>query len=108
MNASIVGKAWLSVSRIPSPPGTLDNKIHHNNLIQNILPRIQANKAGAADAIMLDVEGYVAETNATNLFLVRRRDGGMAIGEYSTSPDGVMIKMKDASGADGSLTPSSS
>jgi hypothetical protein len=53
----LVVNGRLSVSRIPSPPGTLDNKIHHNNLIQNILPRIQANKAGDADAIMLDVEG---------------------------------------------------
>ena len=54
-----------------SPPSALDNKIHHNNMIQNILPKIQANIAGAADAIMLDVEGFVAETNATNLFMVR-------------------------------------
>ena len=54
-----------------SPPSALDNKIHHNNMIQNILPKIQANLAGAADAIMLDVEGFVSETNATNLFLVR-------------------------------------
>mmetsp|Transcript_16941 Transcript_16941/g.30758 ORF Transcript_16941/g.30758 Transcript_16941/m.30758 type:complete len:690 (+) Transcript_16941:124-2193(+) len=54
-----------------SPPSTIDNKIHHNNMIQNILPKIEANLAGAADSIMLDVEGFVAETNATNLFLVR-------------------------------------
>lgn len=40
-------------------------------MIQNILPKIQANNAGAADAVMLDVEGFVAETNATNLFMVR-------------------------------------
>ena len=61
-----------------SPPSTLDNKIHHNNMIQNILPKIQANSAGTADSIMLDVEGFVAETNATNLFLVaqnRDEDG---------------------------------
>lgn len=58
-----------------SPPSTLDNKIHHNNMIQNILPKIQANLAGAADSIMLDLEGFVAETNATNLFLVRRERG---------------------------------
>lgn len=45
--------------------------LSHNNLIQNILPKIQANHAGAADSIMLDLEGFVAETNATNLFLVR-------------------------------------
>ena len=85
------GISLITASNRRSPPGTLDNKIHHNNLIQNILPKIQANVAGAANAIMLDVEGYVAETNATNLFLVRRRDGGMAIDDYSTSPDGVVL-----------------
>jgi branched-chain amino acid aminotransferase group I len=53
-------------------PQCLDSKIHHNNLINNILAKIEANVAGADDALMLDVEGYVAETNATNLFLVKR------------------------------------
>jgi len=54
-----------------NPPQCIDSKIHHNNLINNILPKIEANAAGADDAILLDVEGYVAETNATNLFVVR-------------------------------------
>jgi branched-subunit amino acid aminotransferase/4-amino-4-deoxychorismate lyase len=31
---------------------------------------MQANLAGAADAIMLDLDGYVSETNATNIFMV--------------------------------------
>ena len=52
-------------------PQCLDSKIHHNNLLNNILAKIEANAAGADDAIMLDVEGFVAETNATNLFLVK-------------------------------------
>lgn len=67
-----------------SPPSTLDNKIHHNNMIQNILPKIQANLANAADSIMLDLEGFVAETNATNLFMVRYNHGGVKIdkGKY--------------------------
>lgn len=55
-----------------NPPSCVDSKIHHNNLINNILPKIQANNAGAADAVMLDLEGFVSETNATNLFCVRR------------------------------------
>jgi branched-chain amino acid aminotransferase group I len=55
-----------------APPAVMDSKIHHNNLIHNILAKIQANVAGADDAVMLDVEGYVAETNATNLFLMSR------------------------------------
>jgi branched-chain amino acid aminotransferase group I len=53
-------------------PQCLDSKIHHANLLNNILAKIEANHAGVDDALMLDVDGYVAETNATNLFLVAR------------------------------------
>jgi len=49
----------------------VDSKIHHNNLLNNIMPKIQANNAGAADALMLDKDGYVSETNATNVFMVK-------------------------------------
>jgi len=52
-------------------PSYLDSKIHHNNLLNNILAKIQANHAGADDAIMLDDRGFLAETNATNVFLIR-------------------------------------
>ncbi len=50
----------------------LDPKIHHNNLLNSILAKIQANAAGADDALMLDTRGFIAETNATNLFVVTR------------------------------------
>lgn len=52
-------------------PACLDSKIHHNNLLNNILASIEANVAGVDSAIMLDVNGFVSETNDTNLFLVR-------------------------------------
>lgn len=52
-------------------PQTLDSKIHHNNLLNNILAKIEANHAGADDALMLDLYGFVAETNATNVFMVK-------------------------------------
>ena len=52
-------------------PQCLDSKIHHNNLLNNILAKIEANVAGVDDALMLDIRGFVAETNATNAFLVR-------------------------------------
>lgn len=52
-------------------PETLDSKIHHNNLINNILAKVEANLAGVDEAMMLDPEGYLAETNACNVFLVR-------------------------------------
>jgi branched-chain amino acid aminotransferase len=54
-----------------NPPQCIDSKIHHNNLINNILAKIEANYARADDAIMLDVDGYVCETNATNIFTVK-------------------------------------
>ena len=53
-------------------PQCLDSKIHHNNLINNILAKIQANLSGVDDAIMLDIQGFVSETNATNVFVVKR------------------------------------
>lgn len=52
-------------------PAFVDSKIHHNNLINNILAKIQANVAGADDALMLDQSGFVAELNGTNIFMVK-------------------------------------
>ncbi|MEO1202124.1 MAG: aminotransferase class IV, partial [Pseudomonadota bacterium] len=53
-------------------PECLDSKIHHNNLLNNILASIEANVAGVDAAVMLDVHGFISETNDTNLFLVKR------------------------------------
>lgn len=53
-------------------PNNLDSKIHHNNLLNNILAKIEGNNANVDDAIMLDKDGYVSETNATNIFLVKK------------------------------------
>lgn len=52
-------------------PQYLDSKIHHSNLLNNILAKIQANFAGVDAAIMLDDRGFVAELNDTNLFMVK-------------------------------------
>ena len=49
-------------------PQFLDSKIHHNNLLNNIQAKIQANMAGVDDALMLDQNGFVSELNGTNLF----------------------------------------
>jgi len=62
---------WLITSSVRRPgPDVLDPKIHHANLLTSILAKIEANAAGADDAVMLDSRGFVAETNATNLFAV--------------------------------------
>lgn len=69
------------------PPDCLDPKIHHCNLIQSILAKIEANTAGADDALMLDTRGFVAETNATHLFIV---DGGaVATSRLVACPEGI-------------------
>lgn len=65
------GLSLITSSLRRSPPDCLDPKIHHNNLLPSILAKIEANAAGADDALMLDTHGFVAETNATHLFLVR-------------------------------------
>jgi branched-chain amino acid aminotransferase group I len=60
----------VSASTRRNTPECLDSKIHHNNLLNNILASIEANVAGVDSAIMLDVNGFVSETNDTNIFLV--------------------------------------
>lgn len=69
------------------PPDCLDPKIHHANLIQSILAKIEANAAGADDALMLDIGGFVAETNATHLFVVRR--GEVLTSRSVACPEGI-------------------
>ncbi|MFZ0918329.1 MAG: aminotransferase class IV [Candidatus Udaeobacter sp.] len=76
------------------PPEILDARIHHANLLNSILAKIEANNAGADDALMLDTRGFVAETNATHIFIVRNSDKSPASGELATSrvvacPEGI-------------------
>ncbi|KAL7616844.1 hypothetical protein Lser_V15G00943 [Lactuca serriola] len=66
------GITLVSATTRRNSPNNLDSKIHHNNLLNNILAKIEGNNANADDAIMLDKDGYVSETNATNIFLVKK------------------------------------
>ena len=65
------GLALITSKMRRPPPEILDPQIHHANLLNSILAKLEANSAGADDALMLDLRGYVAETNATHLFVVR-------------------------------------
>jgi len=68
-------------------PDCLDPKIHHSNLLPSILAKIEANVAGADDAVMLDHRGFIAETNATHLFWVT---GGRLVTPTTVScPEGI-------------------
>src|SRR5207248_9333391 len=69
------------------PPDVLDARIHHANLLNSILAKIEATNAGADDALMLDLKRNIAETNATNLFLVR--DGKVETSHVIACPEGI-------------------
>jgi branched-chain amino acid aminotransferase len=69
------------------PPDCLDPKIHHCNLIPSILAKIEANLAGADDALMLDLRGFVAETNATHVFVVSQ--GNVRTSRTVACPEGI-------------------
>src|SRR5437899_8714489 len=95
--APVYAKTGLTLitSKVRRPPReVLDARIHHANLLNSILAKIEANNAGADDALMLDTRGFVAETNATHVFIVRNSDKSRASGDLATSrllacPEGI-------------------
>ena len=88
--APVYGRTGLSLvtsSIRRFSPDCLDPKIHHCNLIQSILAKLEANAAGADDAIMLDQQGFLAETNATHVFMVVR--GVVETSRLVACPEGI-------------------
>ncbi len=88
------GLRLITASVRRPPPEVLDPRIHHANLLNSILAKVEANNAGADDALMLDTNGFIAETNATNVFIVRNSDKSRAGGDLATSkavacPEGI-------------------
>ena len=82
------GGITLVTSSIRRPtPDVLDPKIHSNNLLNSILAKIEANVAGADDAVLLDSHGFIAETNATHLFFVL--DGVLCTPTTRACPEGI-------------------
>lgn len=81
------GLTLITSSMRRPPPDVMDPKIHHCNLIPSILAKIEANAAGADDALMLDTRGFVAETNATHLFIVEK--GQVATSRLVACPEGI-------------------
>lgn len=82
------GGITLATSSVRRPtPDVLDPKIHSNNLLNSILAKIEANVAGADDALLLDSRGMLAETNATHLFLVL--DGTLCTPSTAACPEGI-------------------
>lgn len=65
------GISLITASIRRNSPLCVDSKIHHNNLINNILAKIEANVAGADAALMLDLYGFASECNGVNIFMTK-------------------------------------
>ena len=63
-------------------PDTLDPKLNSHSKLNDILACIQAAKAGADEALMLDPQGFVATCNSTHFFIVRRGEVWTSSGKY--------------------------
>jgi len=79
-------KLVTSSLRRPSPD-TLSPSIKSLNYVNNVLARMEANDHGADEALLLDVNGYVAEATADNIFLVTRQ--GLATPRTATNLEGI-------------------
>ncbi len=69
------------------PPDCLDQNIHSCNMLNSILAKMQANAAQVDDCMMLDIHGFVAETNATHLFFVE--NGIVSTPHTDSCPEGI-------------------
>ena len=82
------GGITLKTSAHRRPPGdVLDQKIHSCNQLTSILAKLEANAAGADDALMLDTRGFISETNATHVFFVER--GAVRTPTTAACPEGI-------------------
>jgi branched-chain amino acid aminotransferase len=71
-----------TVPHLRGLPVTQDPKLNSHSKLNCILACIAAEKAGADEALMLDVHGFVNTTNACNFFIVRKGEVWTSTGDY--------------------------
>jgi branched-chain amino acid aminotransferase len=71
-----------TVPHVRGLPMTQDPKLNSHSKLNCILACIAAEKAGADEALMLDVHGFVNTTNACNFFIVRKGEVWTSTGDY--------------------------
>ncbi len=77
------GPARLAtVPHLRGLPITQDPKLNSHSKLNCILAGIAADKAGADEALMLDVHGFVNTTNSCNFFIVRKGEVWTSTGDY--------------------------
>jgi branched-chain amino acid aminotransferase len=78
------------------PPDTLDQKLNCHSKLHEVIALIQANHAGADEALMLDPTGAVATCNATNFFVVRDGAVWTSTGQYNLNGITSEVVMEEA------------
>ena len=71
-----------TVPHLRGLPMTQDPKLNSHSKLNCILACIAASKAGADEALMLDVHGFVCTTNSCNFFIVRKGEVWTSTGDY--------------------------
>ena len=71
-----------TVPHLRGLPMTQDPKLNSHSKLNCILACIAAEKAGADEALMLDIHGFVNTTNACNFFIIRRGEVWTSTGDY--------------------------
>lgn len=81
-------------------PDTQDQKLNSHSKLNCILACIQATKAGADEALMLDAQGFVATCNSTHFFIVREGEIWTSSGDYCLGgiTRGVILEIARADG----------
>jgi branched-chain amino acid aminotransferase len=94
------GKRLFTVHVRRTGPDTQDQKLNSHSKLNCILACIQATKAGADEALMLDAQGFVATCNSTHFFIVRDGEIWTSSGDYCLGgiTRGVILEIAQADG----------
>ena len=76
------GLVLATVPQVRGLPMSQDPKLNSHSKLNCILACIQANKAGADEALMLDPYGFVNTTNSCNFFIVKNNEVWTSSGDY--------------------------
>ena len=83
--AEILQTRGIRLATVPQTRGlpmTQDPKLNSHSKLNCVIACLQAEKAGADEALMLDPFGFVNTTNACNFFIVRRGEVWTSTGDY--------------------------
>jgi branched-chain amino acid aminotransferase len=94
------GKKLFTVHIRRTSPDTQDQKLNSHSKLNCILACVQATKAGADEALMLDAQGFVATCNSTHFFIVRDGEIWTSSGDYCLGgiTRGVILEVARANG----------